>query len=296
MNWTKKFFLAASVLLIVILTYNIYAARLTSSKADLSRVVEGYVKAVYARDFSEAYHWLSDRDRQKKDRETYVREQGAFTGFTLKLASKLAAFVEAQPAQPLPTSEPVKAKFKLKLPDADKLGPDVLDWDEAKLNALSVAEQDALINKIDQWHREARLPFTNVKEDFELVREKGEWRIFLNTRSGVRVEVTAKIPSDAPIRAEPAPREIVFQPGEPFTVALKVKNLSSRELRARVSHNVEPQLMAKYLGLGDCGSFVPFRLAPGKEQESSATFLVWTDIPANIEQFKMIYEFEIDKQ
>jgi hypothetical protein len=41
---------------------------------------------------------------------------------------------------------------------------------------------------------------------------------------------------------------------------------------------------------------VPFRLAAGKEEENRSTFLVWTNLPAEIKRFTMIYEFEVDKQ
>ena len=98
--WKKKFLLAAAILLITLLARNLYVTRSTSSGADLSQAVDRYVKAVYARDFNAAYLWLAATDRQKKDRETYAREQGAFAGFTLKLATRLASLIETQPAQP----------------------------------------------------------------------------------------------------------------------------------------------------------------------------------------------------
>ncbi len=98
--WKKKFLLAAAILLIALLARNLYVTRSTSSGADLSQAVDRYVKAVYARDFNAAYLWLAATDRQKKDRETYAREQGAFAGFTLKLATRLASLIETQPAQP----------------------------------------------------------------------------------------------------------------------------------------------------------------------------------------------------
>jgi hypothetical protein len=61
-------------------------------------------------------------------------------------------------------------------------------------------------------------------------------------------------------------------------------------------HNVEPKNLEKYLGVGDCGTFVPFRMAAGKEEENNTTFLVWTNLPAEIKRFTMIYEFEVDQQ
>lgn len=290
----KTLTISLAAVLIAVLGY-IYMARSPSPQSYIDKVVERYVKAVYARDFSEAYRWLSTHDRQRKDRATYVKEQGAFTGFTSRLASKLASFIEIAPAQPLSPADSVKINFELKLPDVVKLEPSLMEWDEEKLNSLSVAEQDELIKKVEEWHKAGRLPFTRVEEIFELVRENQDWRIFLNLRRDVRVEIRADLPNGVPLQVEPTPGEITFQPGEPFTVILKLKNNSSRELRARMAHNVKPQAFEKYLGLGTCGAFVPFRLAPGQEKEDSSTFLVWTDIPAETERFTMIYQFEVDK-
>ena len=105
-----------------------------------------------------------------------------------------------------------------------------------------------------------------------------------------------KLPDGTALEATPANSTIVFQPGEPFTIALKLRNKSHQELRARVVHNVEPKILEKYLGVGDCGTFVPFRLAAGKQDENRSTFLVWTNLPAEIKRFAMIYEFEVDDQ
>lgn len=284
--------LAAAV--VAIPGFYVYTARSIAPRSDIVRAVESYVRAVYARDFREAYRWLSPEDRQRKDRERYVKEQGAFSGFTSKLASQLASYIEVTPAQPLPSGDPVKVKFELKLPDVVKLGPTLMEWDEEKLNSLSVTDQDALMKKIEEWHNAGRIPFTRVEESFALVRENEHWRIFLNLRRDVNVDIRAELPDGVTLEVEPTPRQISFQPGEPFTVTLKLKNSSSRELRARVAHNIEPQVLEKYLGLGTCGAFVPFRLAPGQEKEDSSTFLVWTDIPAETERFTMIYRFEVD--
>lgn len=111
----------------------------------------------------------------------------------------------------------------------------------------------------------------------------------------VRVHIRTKLPPRAPLEVQPAEPEIAFRPGEPFTVTLKVKNRSDKEVWSRVAHTVEPEIIARYMGLADCGAFIPFRLPPGKETENSATFLVWTDLPRQTNQFAMVYRFEVDK-
>jgi len=123
----------------------------------------------------------------------------------------------------------------------------------------------------------------------------GETRLPEAEPTGVRVHFNAQFPPSTPIAAEFAPKDLLFQPGEPFTVTLRVKNRSHRELWAKVAHKVEPEVMAKHLGLVDCGAFVPFRLRPKEQQENTSTYLVWTDIPQDLKRFSIIYEFEVDR-
>ena len=285
----------AAAVLLALPAYGLRVYRLSIRPPEVARVADQYLKAIYARDFRRAYRWISTRDRRTKDQATYVKERGAFTGFTSRLAAKLAGFIESTPTKMTLTDRHATIRLQLRVPDADSLSPQLLEWDEDRLNSLAAKEQTALLEMLDRWHREAKMPFAQTEETFELVRENLSWRILLNWKRTVRVQILTRVPRSEPLEVEPAPQEIVFQPGEPFTVTLRLKNRSNQMLRARVAHNVEPDFMAKYLGLGDCGSFVPFRLAAGKEEENSSTFLVWTDIPEQTDRFTLIYEFEVDK-
>jgi hypothetical protein len=291
-----KFLIAPLLLAAPLVLWHRYGGPSTTPAGEIGRVAENYVKALYSRDFASSYRWLSARDRDAKSQATYVKEQGSFTGFTFQLANKLASFVEVTAAEPIVSGDRATLSVSLKLPDAEKLAPLVLHWQEDKLNALSSAEQNALLTTIAERKRQAEIPFTQARENFDLVKENNQWKIFLNWQSGVKVEVKMKLPDGTALEVTPVNSQIVFQPGEPFTIALKLKNKSNRELRARLVHNVEPKSLEKYLGVGDCGNFVPFRLAAGKQDENRSTFLVWTNLPAEIKRFTMIYEFEVDTQ
>jgi hypothetical protein len=278
---------------LALLAYSIFAPG--PNQPEISRVVEEYVKAVYARDFGKAYGFISKQDRAKKERAAYIEEQRPFTGFTLRLARKLADSVEAVPAQPLTGKQHASAKFKVAVPDIERLAPELLDWDEDKLNALSFAEQQELLAKVDRWRKQIRIPLTRVEESFELVKETDGWKLLFNWRAPVLVEVGIELPDQAPLEAEAVPWQIAFRPGEPFTVTVRIKNTSNREVRARVAHRVDPVSLEKYIGVGDCGNYVPFRLAAGREDQNHSTFLVWTDLPVDTKKFRMVYDFEIDQ-
>ena len=111
----------------------------------------------------------------------------------------------------------------------------------------------------------------------------------------VRVVFEVFVPHFSGIDAKITPSEILFEPGEPFTSTLTVTNLSQREVWAKVAHNVEPEIMAKLMGMLDCGSFLPFHLGPGEEAEATSTYLIWTDIPPGLKRFTVTYQFELDE-
>ena len=110
----------------------------------------------------------------------------------------------------------------------------------------------------------------------------------------VRVVFEVFVPPFSGIDAKIEPSEILFEPGEPFTSTLTVTNLSQREVWAKVAHNVEPQIVAKLMGMLDCGSFLPFRLGPGEESEATSTYLIWTDFPPGLKSFTVTYQFDLD--
>ncbi len=282
-------------LLVASPAYYLYASRGNQSVMGALRVADHYIKASYARDFRKAYRWLSDQDRLAKDENTYSRERGSFTGFTARLAARLAGFIDGRPIETTVVASNAGIRLKLRVPDAAKLSPELLEWDEERLNALSFTEQSALLAKIHRMHANRSLPFTEAEETLALVKEKGSWKIRLEPTETVRVQILIKLPNGAPLVVDSDPKDLSFKPGEPFNVRLKVRNSSAKQLWASVAHNVKPDFLAKYMGLGNCGAFTPFRLAPGAMRESSDTFLVWTDLPADTKQFTMIYEFEIEE-
>lgn len=285
----------ATFLLVASPAYYLYASRGDQDSRGALRVADHYIKANYARDFRKAYRSLSGQDRLARDENAYIRDRGSFTGFTARLATRLAGFIDGHPIETTVATSNAAIRLKLRVPDPDKLSAELLEWDEERLNALSVTEQSALLAKIQRMHATGKLPFIEAEETLALVKEKGSWKIRLEPQEMVRVQILIKLPDGGPLVVDSEPQDLSFKPGEPFNIRLKVRNSSATQLWASVGHNVKPEFLAKYMGLGNCGTFIPFRLAPGAMRESSDTFLVWTDLPADTKQFTMIYEFKIEK-
>ena len=58
---------------------------------DAKEVIQAYLRATYARDFLEAYRFISAEDRKVRDVNRYVQQRGAFSGFTLEVAENSAS-------------------------------------------------------------------------------------------------------------------------------------------------------------------------------------------------------------
>jgi hypothetical protein len=279
----------AALLLILPPAYLLMAER--AAPADPVQILVKYLKASYARDYKEAYHFVSSEDQRLKDEKTYIREKGSFTGFTLDVARKLADLIEAASVEKKMTGSRAHINVKLRLPDANKLSAHLMNWDEERLNTLTPKEQMVLIRKVDQWSKEGELPTIEGEQGFDLVKEKGSWRVFLNWAAGTQVMFHAQVAQSLPLEVMWDQREVISQPGELFNVHFRIKNSSDREILTKIPHRVEPKELAEYLELVECGLFSPMRLLPREEQEYSSTYLLRADLPDGIKHLAVTYEF-----
>ncbi len=258
-------------------------------------VLRQYLQALYARDFRQAYRFISSQDKKLKEERVYVRERGPFFGFTALVARRLAELIEIQPIRQRQDADRTLIKLALKLPDANSVAPLVMQWDEERLNALSETEQKKILAGIEQLIKHKQLKVIEGDEEFALVREAKTWRVFLDWAAGVKVDFTATVPQGDLINAQAVINETVARPGELFTIAYKVQNRTQKELVARIIHHVEPKALSEYLDLVECALLLPVRLLPGEEREYASTYLVRGDLPEGVKSLNVTYEFKLDR-
>lgn len=253
-----------------------------------------YLRVLYARDFSQAYRFISARDREFKTAQQYVRERGAFHGVALAAARKLSSQIELRPVAQQPAERQMRIQVSLKLPDANAISDLMLDWDEKRLAALSAEEQRKILATIDKLLRHGQVPVIEGEEDFVLVQEGSKWKIFLNWAAGVPVTFTTAVPQGSGLTAEPLAKETTARSGDLFTVGFKVKNDSGQEIVTRIVHRVEPHHLAEHLDLVECALLLPVRLAPREEQIFNSTYMVRGDLPDGVQGLAVNYEFQIE--
>jgi len=257
-------------------------------------VLSKYLKALYARDFRQAYSFISAADRQLKTRADYVRERGPFDGFAREVARTLSASIEVRPLKQQIEGAKNRVTLALRLPDANGVSDLLLDWDERRLNALSWPEQKKILSRLDRLAREEKLPMIEGEQEFVLVREGSQWKVFLDWAAGVRVKFDTTLPAGAMLAAQPTVKETVARSGDVFTIGFKVKNAGAAEIVTRITHHVEPEEMAEYLDLVECALLLPVRLQPGEEQIYESTYVVRGDLPDGTRSLDVTYEFKVE--
>src|ERR671915_84079 len=117
-NWFLGLVAALVLIVPAAFLYNNSAQR--GAQTAPFNTVDAYLKNAYARDFKNAYRYISRRDRQLKSERVYVREKGSFSGFPLAVTSKLAEFIELRPLEAVrEQDDQTRVKLEVKYPDAN---------------------------------------------------------------------------------------------------------------------------------------------------------------------------------
>jgi Cytochrome c oxidase assembly protein CtaG/Cox11 len=273
----------------------LFAAERIVDMSDPTQVIQAYLRATYARDYVEAYRLISTQDRKVRDLNRYVQYRGAFSGFILHAAKKVSEAIEIQLLEQKKIGDSLLLVVKYRVPDAKKIAPILLNWDSYRLNSLSAADRDQLLSALDSKRRDGSLEMIDGEVRFELVREGNEWRVFLNWAAGVKVPLRLDLSKAAGLEVSLSEREVAVLPGEIFRILLKVKNKTNQAITARIGHLVEPKDSADYLDFVQCGFLLPVTIPPAMEQEYSSVYLLRGNLPEEVRQLELKYDFDILK-
>jgi hypothetical protein len=280
-----------TILLLVAPGRKLEAAEQQANRRDPALVVQGYLRATYAKDYLDAYRYISSADQRVKDVNRYVQQRGAFMGFALEAARKLASFIEIKPTQKRLAPDRIQAVTKIGLAEPAFL----FNMDPWRLNAMSVDERKELLESWEKKKRDGSLQMIEIEEKLELVKENDEWRIFLNWAAGVKIPLRLLLSNAADLDASVSKSEVVVQPGDLFEIFLKVRNRSSQPVVARIGHLIEPRDVTNFLDFVECGFLLPVTLQPGKEQEYAARYLLRGNLPEGVQQLNLTYDFRLLK-
>jgi hypothetical protein len=256
-------------------------------------VVKAYLKANYARDYQNAYRYISSQDQLVWNEKSYASQSEGFTGFALELAQTLAASMEIWVIEKQLSSDRTHYKIGYRVPTADELSALLFDWDPDKLNALSRSRQEQLLETLGKMKKDDKMIMIEGQETIDLVADKGGWKVFLDWASGIRITLKADSAPSTEVEARFVPNELIVKKDEPFQIDLKIKNRSKRPIVARIVHHVEPRDMESHIDMIACGALGSLALQPGDVQQISSAYLIRDGIQAG-EKIDITYEFKLE--
>lgn len=269
------------------------AFRSQGRTADSVQTLKAYLQAIYARDFKNAYQYLSIADRQFRSEAGYVQSQGAYSGFALETATKLASFMEVWPIEQSRGDERRRIKVGYRVPAPADLAGLLLNWDEAQLNALPRDWQQQILAEIGARRKDSKLLMTEGQEHFDLRKDGKAWKIFLDWASGMKVKLQTHLPKSGELDVRFAETEVIAKNDELFLVNLIIKNRAARAVTFTVTHRVDPEPVAENLELVECGLRAPITLRVDSAQEFSMAYLLGSVARQKYREFSLTYEFRL---
>jgi len=260
--------------------------------AEPLHVAKAYFKAGYARNFGAAYGHISSMDRRAGNRADYVQAQGSFSGFALRLAKIFADQIEFRVIEQKIGAHRAQYTVAYKMPAADEYAALLFNWDQDKLNALPRGEQQRIIGALEKIRKAGSTISVEGRETFDLVKEDGGWKIFLDWASRIKVAFAAALPADGAVEVEVLNRKLFAVVDEPFQTNLKLRNRGGHEVVARIEHRIEPQEYAGHIAMIACGFLRPLTLQPGEEREVSSAYLLDPGFPKNT-ALSITFEFNL---
>lgn len=253
--------------------------------------VRRYIQAVYSRNFAEAFPLISDADKEYKSQDEYLNENVSFSGVAQDLTSQLASYITVENARTEVNGDWATVILTLKLPDGNdaKLRRLLLEFDEERLEALPESARDQIAESLAGMHERGELPVIAGEERFELLKEKDEWKLYLNWGGTVRVRFVGEVKHDLPWEFQPMQAEVRATPGETLRATFRAKNLSDTPVSGKARHIILPT--DEYLELIQCFCFIRQTLEPGEEVEMPVFFRVKWNAPPDLESIEVRYEF-----
>jgi hypothetical protein len=161
-----------------------------------------------------------------------------------------------------------------RVPTGDEISSRLLDWNPAKLNALSPSDQAALLAAWDKVKKDGKPVTMEGRETFDLVRESDGWKIFLDWGSRHRVIFRTSAQTPAALDVKFLRNDLLVKSGEPFQIDFRIGNRTDRDLVVKLNHIFEPRGLEKDIDMIACGSLLPLQLGPRDVQEISSAYIL----------------------
>ena len=278
--------------------YAVYQWRAASLPPD--EIALAYVRAVYARDYAQAWELISAPDKQYKTREQYLVENESFTGLEQELAYLLAGWIRFSDTQLEIEAGRATVSTHVEAPNGNQ--PEVKEIlraaeDERKLPA---AERQVLLDRLHALHAAGQIEIVEGDQTFILTHgpnfrgpwfDRRPWRVWMDWAGAVVVKLTAEVSPDLPWDFYPLQYEVRALPGETLMATYRATNRSNRTITGKARHFVLPDEYETYFNSIQCFCFLQETLGPGESADLTLIFRIDYDVPGDVRQLENKYVF-----
>jgi hypothetical protein len=253
--------------------------------------VRTYLMAVYARDYAEAYRWLSAADRRLKSQADYEQDNEPFTGAMLVLTKRLAQEIVVRQPTVGRDGQRATVQAMLSLPNGNAEEISALLFSDSGFAGAPTHELGDRLAKLEALIASDKLPRVEVQETWTLRQDPEGWRIFADWASGVRLQFVTHVPNGLPVTAAFDRAAVLTPRGEAVQLRLMVRNHGQEPVRLKVVHRVEPAAFEQRLDLVQCGYLFARDIAAGEADQAPVIYFVDGDLPPDVSTLRVTLEF-----
>jgi hypothetical protein len=252
------------------------------------QVATRLLHARYVNDAAAVYELASAEDRRWRTLEQHLAGHPQFPADFRELIGELARFIEIRSVDGDLHGTGGVVTVHGAAPNANH--PEIRD--------LLYGEGDAAASpprarraELRRRGRAGALPVVEFSEPVELVREQDHWKVFLDWAVGYTIHFRAEVREQLPFEFSVEPESITLKPGETGAATFHVRNLSEVTIRAKAGHLFDPPVAFLHTELVQCFCFFEDTYAPGEERQLPVALRLGWDIPTDLGEVTMLYEY-----
>ena len=252
------------------------------------QVAASLLHARYVNDAAAVYELASAADRRWRTLEQHLAGYPRFPAEFQELIGELGEFIETRSVESDLQDAGGVVTVHGTVPNANH--PEVRDL----LYGEGAAAGSPLHERRDELRSRGRagtLPAVEFSQRVELVREGEHWKAFLDWAVGFTIRFRAEVREQLPFEFSVQPESITLKPGETGSAMFRVRNVSDLTIKAKAGHLFEPPAAFLHTELVQCFCFFEDTYAPGEERELPVALRLGWDVPTDIGEITMLYEY-----
>ena len=252
------------------------------------QVATRLLHARYVNDAAAVYELASAEDRRWRTLEQHLEGHPQFPAQFQELIAELGAFIEIRGTQSDLQGDSGVVTVHGAVPNANH--PELRDL----LYGEGAADGSTVEERRDELRRRGEagtLPVIEFSQRVDLVREGEHWKVFLDWTVGFTIRFRAEVREQLPFEFSVHPESIALKPGETGSATFRARNLSDATVKAKAGHLFEPPVAFLHTELVQCFCFFEDTYAPGEERELPVAIRLGWDVPPDIGEITMLYEY-----